>query len=140
MYAMTSRPYGWYLRIIAKCDQETTNCELFHFFFKNWRNDWTIIFYSNFKLCGGPMCAMRSTSYGWDLRNIVKIDQGTAGCELFSIFSNTVVRIRMKIFCSHFTLCGEPMCAMTLISYGWDLRNIAKIDQGTANCEHFQLF
>ena len=33
------------------------------------------------------------------------------------------------------------MCAMTSILFGWDLRNTAKIDQGTANFEVFiQLF
>ena len=30
------------------------------------------------------------------------------------------------------------MCAIT--SYGWDLRNIAEIDQETANCELLQFF
>ena len=32
------------------------------------------------------------------------------------------------------------MFAMTLASSGWDLRNIAKNDQGKANCELFQFF
>ena len=32
------------------------------------------------------------------------------------------------------------MCAMLLTSYGWDWRNIAEIDQGTANCELLQFF
>ena len=81
--AMTSRPHGWYLRNIAKIDQETSNDELFHFFFQNCLNDSTVIFYSIFTLCGRPMCAMRLTSYGWDLRNI---DQGTASCELLRFF------------------------------------------------------
>ena len=58
MCAMTSRPYGWGLRNIAKIDQERANCELFHFFFKNCRNDSTELFYSLFTLYGGPMCAM----------------------------------------------------------------------------------
>ena len=35
MSAMTSRPYGWGLRNIAKIDQEIDNCELFNFFKKN---------------------------------------------------------------------------------------------------------
>ena len=43
-------------------------------------------------------------------------------------------------FYSFLTLCGGSMCAMTLTSYGWDLRNIDKIDQETANCEFFQFF
>ena len=34
MCAMTSRPYGWGLRNIAKSDQETANCETFSFFSK----------------------------------------------------------------------------------------------------------
>ena len=34
------------------------------------------------------MCAMTSRPYGWDLRNIVKIDQGTASCELFHFFKH----------------------------------------------------
>ena len=33
-----------------------------------------------------------------------------------------------------------PMCAMLITSYGWDLRNIAEIDQGKANCELLQYF
>ena len=32
------------------------------------------------------------------------------------------------------------MCAMTLTSIGWDLRNKAKNDQRNANCELLQFF
>ena len=32
------------------------------------------------------------------------------------------------------------MCAKLSTSYGWDLRNIAEHDQGTANCELLQFF
>ena len=39
-----------------------------------------------------------------------------------------------------FTLCGGPMCAMFFTSDGWDLRNIAKSDQESVNCELFQFF
>ena len=41
---------------------------------------------------------------------------------------------------SLFTLCGGSMCAMTLTWIGWDLRKIAKNDQGNANCELLQFF
>ena len=34
MCAMTSRLYGWYLRNIAKIDEEPANSEPFHFFQK----------------------------------------------------------------------------------------------------------
>ena len=33
-----------------------------------------------------------------------------------------------------------PICVMLLPSFGWDLSNIAEIDQGTANCERLQFF
>ena len=93
------------------------------------------------------MCAMTSILYGWDLRNIAKLDQGTANYEVFrSIVLKTVVTIRTKFstvilthievlsetpydsnenFYSHFTLYWGPMCAMTSRPYGCDLRNMA---------------
>ena len=58
MFAMTSRPYGWGLRNIAKIDRGTANYELLLFFFKNCRNDSNENFDSNFTHYGGPMCAM----------------------------------------------------------------------------------
>ena len=36
------------------------------------------------------MCAMFLTLYGWYLRNVAEIDQGTTNCELFQFFSNTL--------------------------------------------------
>ena len=83
------------------------------------------------------MCAMTSRPYDWDLRNIAKIDQGTATRDLFQFFSKTVERIRTQfctvtlnhievllktsydsneIFYTHSALCGGPMCAMLLTS------------------------
>ena len=52
MRAMTSRPYGWYLRNIAKTDQEPANSELFHFLFKNCRNDSTETFCNHLNYVG----------------------------------------------------------------------------------------
>ena len=83
MCAMSSRPYGWYLRTIAKTDQESANSELFHFLFKNCRNDSTETFYNHFTPCGEPMCAMTMISYCRDLRNTAESDQIRANCELF---------------------------------------------------------
>ena len=62
------------------------------------------------------MCAMLLPSYGWDLRNIAEIDQGTANCELFHFFLKNCRIDSNENFDSHFTLCGGPMCAMRLIS------------------------
>ena len=55
----------------------------------------------------GPMCAMLITSYGWDLRNIAEIDQGTANCELLQYFSKTVVTIRTKFSTAILHLMGD---------------------------------
>ena len=41
---------------------------------------------------------------------------------------------------SLFTLYRGSMCAKTLTSVGWDLRNKAKNDQRDANCELLQFF
>ena len=53
------------------------------------------------------MCAMFLKSDGWDLRNIAKIDQGTANCELLQFFSKTVVTIRTKLSTAIFHLMGD---------------------------------
>ena len=53
------------------------------------------------------MCAMLLTSYGWDLRTIAEIDQGTANCELFQFFSKTVVLIRTKISTAFSQFMGD---------------------------------
>ena len=67
--------------------------------------------YSFFTLCGGFMCAMTLTSYGWDLRIIAKTDQGKANCEFFQFFKNCR-NDSNEVFYSHFTLYGQPLCAM----------------------------
>ena len=119
-------------------------------FFKNCRNDSTETFYNHFTLYGEPICAMTLISYGQNLRNTANIDQIRANCELFHFFKKSVDTNRTKfstvilnhieilsktpydstgIFYSQFTLFGGHMCAMASRPYGWDLRNIAKIDQ-----------
>ena len=76
-------------------------------FFKDGRRDSSGIFYNHFEAylspiensvrferrfqqpfytMWGTMCAMTSRSYGWGLRNISKIDQETANCELSQFF------------------------------------------------------
>ena len=56
------------------------------------------------------MCAMFLTLYGWYLRNIAKIDQETAKCELFLFFSKTVVTIRPKFSTAILHYMGD-ICA-----------------------------
>ena len=189
MWAITWIPYGWDFRNIAKTDQGTANCELFQFchtlstrfernflqpfytlwgtyvcnvinivwlgfekhsrnwprnsqlwtfsfFFKNCRNDSNENFDIHFTLYGGPMWAITWISCAWDLRNIAKTDQGTANCELFQFCQRLSTGFERNFLQLSYTL-WVPMCAMTSIFYDWDLRNIAKIDQGTVNYELF---
>ena len=61
-------------------------------FLKNCRNFSDETFYSHFKLYSGPICAITSISFGWDLRNIAEKDQKTANCELFQFFQRLSTR------------------------------------------------
>ena len=64
-------------------------------------------FYILFTLCGGRMCAMFLTLYGWYLRNVAEIDQGTANCELFSFLFKHSLTIRTKISTAILHFMGE---------------------------------
>ena len=88
---------------------------------------------------------MATKSYGWDVRNIAKISPKMAKkqpfFDIFSIFSKTVHTIRTKFFYSHSTPYYGPLCAISLNSYGWDVRNIAQFSPKMANKNsHFSIF
>ena len=67
-------------------------------FLKNCPYDSNEIFYSHSTLYYGPLCAISLNSYGWDVRNIAKINQKWPKNRHFSIFSKTVHTIRTKTF------------------------------------------
>ena len=73
---------------------------------------------------------MASKSYGWDVRNIAKISPKMAKKPSFFIFFfdflKTCPYASNEIFYSHSTPYYGPLCAISLNSYGWDVRNIAK--------------
>ena len=82
-----------------------------------------------------PVCSKTTKLYDWIVRNIArfspkmaKISRKTAIFRLFSIFSKTVHTIRRQFFYSHSTPYYGPLYAVSLNSYGWDVRNIAKIN------------
>ena len=58
----------------------------------------------------GPMCAMTLKTYGWDLRNEARIDQGTANCELFQIFKRLSARLKRNFLQSFYTTRGTYLC------------------------------
>ena len=68
---------------------------------------------------------MASKSYDWDVRNIAKISPKwpkNSDVSTFSISSKTVHTIRTNFSTPYY----GPLCAISLNSYGWDVRNIAK--------------
>ena len=72
---------------------------------------------------------MASKSYSWDVRNIAKISPKMAKKSHFSIFFDFLKNCPYdsnEIFYSHSTPYYGPLCAISLNSYGWDVRNIAK--------------
>ena len=73
---------------------------------------------------------MASKSYGWDVRNIAKISPEMAKKQSFFDFFFDFLKNcpydSNEIFYSHSTPYYGPLCAISLNSYGWDVRNIAK--------------
>ena len=69
---------------------------------------------------------MTSKSYGWDVRNIAKISPKLAKKQSFFDFLKNCPYDSNDIFYSHSTPYYGPLCAISLNSYGWDVRNIAK--------------
>ena len=69
---------------------------------------------------------MASKSYGWDVRNIAKISPKMAKKQSFFDFLKNCPYDSNEIFYSHSTPYYGPLCAISLNSYGWDVRNIAK--------------
>ena len=53
------------------------------------------------------MCAMFLTFYGWYLRNVAEIDQGTTNCELFQFFFKHSLTIRTKILTAILFYMGD---------------------------------
>ena len=66
----------------------------------------------------GPMCAMLLTSYGWDLRNIAKIDQGTANLPIVNFFSffKHCQRLERNFLQPFYTIWATFVCNETKIA------------------------
>ena len=87
---------------------------------------------------------MASKSYGWDVRNIAKISPKKAKKQSFFDFFDFLKNCPYdsnEIFYSHSTPYYGPLCAISLNSYGWDVRkNIAKFSPKMAKKSHFSIF
>ena len=87
---------------------------------------------------------MASKSYGWDVRNInEKISPKIAKKVIFRFFFDFLKNCPYdsnEIFYSHSTPYYGPLCAISLNSYGWDVRNIAKFSPKMAKKSHFSIF
>ena len=83
---------------------------------------------------------MASKSYGWDVRNIAKISPKWPKISDFStffVFLKNCPYDSNEIFYSFSTPYQSPICAMASKSYGWDVRNIAKISSKMAKNQRF---
>ena len=69
---------------------------------------------------------MASKLYGWGVRNIAKISPKMAKKQSFFDFLKNCPYDWNEIFYSDSTPYYGPLCAISLNSYGWDVRNIAK--------------
>ena len=86
----------------------------------------------------GSMCAMTLTSIGWDLRNKAKTTKETSIVNCYN-FSKTVLTIRTKISTAILHYMGD-LCEKLHYYRKAGIRETAKIDQRTANCQLFQFF
>ena len=73
---------------------------------------------------------MASKLYGWDVINIAKISPKMAKKQSFFDFFFDFLKNcpydSNEIFYSHSTPYYGPLCPISVNSYGWDVRNIAK--------------
>ena len=79
----------------------------------------------------------------WDVRNIAKISPKVAKNVLFRFFFYVLKNGSYdwnEIFYSHSTPYYGCLCAFKMNSYGWDVRNIAKISPKMAKNSNFSIF
>ena len=125
---MASKSYGWYVRNIAKSSPKMAKKVIFRFFFSIFSN---CSYDSNESESEGkrpkptPLPHMRlSFFFSRPFQENLKF---LKNC-LYDFY---------KIWHSHSTPKGAPACAMASKSYGWDVRNIAKISPKKAKKQPF---
>ena len=109
-------------------------------FLKNCPYDSNEIFYSHSTPYYEPLCAILSILYGWNVRNIAKINPKMARKRRFPTFFYFVKNSLYdsnEILYSHPTPYYGPLCVISSILYGWDVRNIAKISPKMAKKQPF---
>ena len=93
-------------------------------FLKNCPYDSNEVLYSPSTLYYGPLCVISSNPYGWDVRNIAKINTKVAKKQpffrLFLVFAKTVHTIRTKISTVISYTIVWSMCAISINLYNWD--------------------
>ena len=87
---------------------------------------------------------MASKSYDWDVRNIAKFSpkmvKKQSFFDFFFDFLKNCPYDSNEFFYSHPTPFYGPLCAISLNSYGWDVRNIAKFSPKMAKKLIFRFF
>ena len=131
---ITSKLYDWDVRNIAKISPYMAKKQPFSDFFR-FSQKLSIRFERNFLqlfytiLESYMFNGMKIVWLGCEKhrQNLPKNGQKTVVFRLFSIFSKNCPYDSNEIFYSHSTPYYGPFCAFSLNSYGWDLRNIAKL-------------
>ena len=93
-------------------------------------HDFHKILHSHSTPKGAPACSKASKSYDWNVGNIVKISPKMAKKVIFHFFFDFLKNCPYdsnEIFYSLSTPYYGPLCAISINSHGWDVRNIAKI-------------
>ena len=112
-------------------------------FLKNCPCDSNEISHSHSTPLENPICAMASKSFTWDVRNLAKISPKKAKKRTFFIsfrFSQNCPYDSNEIVYSHSTPYYGPLCAISLSSYGWVVRNIVKINPKMAKNSRLSTF
>ena len=127
---MASKSYDWNVRNIAKISPKMAKKQpFFDFFFffhshflKNSPYDSNETFYSHSTPYYGPLRAISSNSYGWNVRNSQNaLKNGQKKTAIFRLFiiAKTIHTIRLCTVILHHIYYG-PLCAILSNSYDWD--------------------
>ena len=96
-------------------------------FLKNCPYDFHEILHSHSTPKGPPACAKASKSYGWNVRNLAQKWPKNSDFSTFFQFLKNCPYDSKEVFYTRSTPYKSLICAMASKSYGWDVRNMAKI-------------
>ena len=127
---MASKAYRWDVRNIAKISPKMAKQSFFDFF--RFSQKLSIRFERNFlqlfyTILESYMCnGIKSVPLGCEKQRKLAQKWPNSHFSIFFDFLKNCLYDLNEIFYSHSTPYYGPLCAISLNSYGWDVRNIAK--------------